>query len=457
MSVNGNVIFPPVSMADVRTSLSRTDKRLRDLCQSNAVNRWARYKPIAMRGKGRLTEDALISAKYGLSPSSMEKVPKVLYPTYVDGSATIGDDGYSWDEISAEWREWEYRMPDGGEQSPYRLTDFAPSVGGPVWGYYHDTPPPMDGFAQFSVTLAELSSIANDESITATAGSDADIYNMVVSKTTGLYTNFRARFGDASWQQINNASTYTIPLTSLLAGIYSGNEDYRIGLVIYLPHTNHAHLIVSAATFREVYGAYQSKSVQMSAPTLCSNQYLCKEIADYFASNPKIRTVAFRALPVLVKNAYFTRIGRMQSSTPYLSVTADNSTVFYCAPSFVSSIPVIIRRSAETTIYDKYSMTAIANGNYAHFGGGVSWGRIPINDVKVSYIGSRLASDETVYFKAEIVYVSSFKGSTPVGSTITQRGSVTFAEGSVAGDSRTIIAYPGATVTNYELSYEEIL
>lgn len=449
MSIRDGIIYPPVSMTDVRMSIGRSDETLEALCSRDTINRWARYKPVPYAAKGRLTESILSSVNYGLQPSSMLNTPKCLYHNFVQQGYS-----YTWDSVINEWVEWPYQRPSGGDNSPYRLSDFAATTDGQAWGYNHITPPPMVGYGQFGITLSRVRAIANDETITTIDGTGGSQYNRIVSKFEGAYTNFNARFGQEEWQKMRYASIYTIPLTTLFAEAFASDANFRVGLLVYLPHAHHTHLMVGAATFREGFTNYRPNFPQIICPTLCSNQYLCKEIGDYFRTNRLVMSEAFEALPVLVKNAYVGGLERPSPSTvPYVFSTADTNTVIYSAPSRRETVTIVVNRDEELTIYDYYEMTTESNGYYASMGNGASWGQVAINMVKIRYYGDSMATATTIYYKAEIRHITGMKGSAPIFTFSTRQGSVTFPAGSVEGDSVDIEAFPGATAMSYELSY----
>ena len=454
MSVNGKIIVPPVSMDDVRACISSRQEELEQLCKSNNINKWARYKPVRYAKKGRLTETELKSIHYGLTPIENDLLLDVLLP---DSGHSIGDEGYTWKELVSASHEWSYTRPNGGIASSYRLTDFAPADGGMQWGYKHDTLPPMSGFGSFDISLSYVSSIAENTNVSVSAGTGGELGNYIVNTNDGLYTNFAARIGDGSQDTINYTDTYTLPITYLLESIY-GQSYYRIGLVAISPLSEKPMLVVGAKTFYEVsQGSYTTQTlVQAVCPTLCSNQLLCKEIAEWFVSNPTKRQVELKAVPVIVANAYFTRVPRQGSNIPYVVAVASdiesNVTAIYSVPSQSSEISIIVSDDGGGLLQN-YEIGIVGTDNYVPYAGGASWGRVYINKAVLRYIGiNTLSSPKTIYYKASYTYVSGFKGQTPI---VTSGELVSFKavpEGTQTGVEIELYASPGLSVTSYELS-----
>lgn len=454
MSLNAKIITPPVSMDDVRTCISCSYDELEMLCRSNNINKWARYKPVRYAKKGRLTEAELKSVHYGLTPVANDLLLDVLLP---DSGHHIGDDGYSWKDLVSASHEWTYTHPSGGATSPYRLTDFAPAIDGMAWGYKHDTRAPMSNFGSFDVALSYVQSIANDTNVTVSAGTGGALGNYVVSAHDGLYANFAARIGDGSADTINNTDTYTLPITYLLESIY-GQLYYRLGLVVVSPLSGRPMLVVGAKTFYEVaQGSHTPQTlVQDLCPTLCSNQYLCKEIVDWFADNPRQGRAVLKAVPVIVANAYFTRVARQDSSTPYVmciaTETDGNVTSIYSVPSESREIDMIVSGGG-SALDNNYEIGIVGTNEYVPYAGGASWGRVYINRAVLRYIGINAPSTpKTIYYKASYTYVSGFKGQTPIVTPGELSGYKTVPSGTQSGEEILLYAAPGLSVSSYELS-----
>lgn len=94
-----------VSIADVRKVLGVSSTDLRDLCKSENINKWARYKPVAYAGFPiRFTGNTAFDKVTGLNINGMIGTPS-------DVAAYYG-------------QEVTYVRPNGGMSSPYRLSDF---------------------------------------------------------------------------------------------------------------------------------------------------------------------------------------------------------------------------------------------------------------------------------------------------------------------------------------------
>lgn len=120
MSTNKGIITRPVSIADVQKTLGVTANDVGSLCTSDAINKWAKYKPVSRAKLIPLTEEERkgtggTGEYYGLQCTL----------TQITISPEIHNVGF------------EYIRPTGGISSPYRLSDFE--------GYDHAATPDPTG------------------------------------------------------------------------------------------------------------------------------------------------------------------------------------------------------------------------------------------------------------------------------------------------------------------------
>lgn len=142
MAYNG-IISPPVlnnpSGGDIQAALGESSGAVDVLCKSNNINKWARYKPVRHSTKKPITQSERNSVAWGLSvPYFTSEINEAVYnimqaPSYAD----VG---------------WGYLKPNGGNNAPYRQSDFgktpndasqAPWVG-TMQGYNHQAKFPME-------------------------------------------------------------------------------------------------------------------------------------------------------------------------------------------------------------------------------------------------------------------------------------------------------------------------
>lgn len=101
MSISGKQIIAPVDVSDVQKILGVSSGDVGTLCRSNKINKWCRYKPVqypSVNATGFLTS--------GISIGFISDTPENI---------ALAEPGVY---------EWNYQIPTGGMNSPYRLTDF---------------------------------------------------------------------------------------------------------------------------------------------------------------------------------------------------------------------------------------------------------------------------------------------------------------------------------------------
>ena len=136
MSVSNGIISAPVSISDIQNAIGTSGGGdLATICRSGNINKWAKYKPVrtpvidTVTGQWNASTGRWLSSatwwkadgKCGLnidtfnSPGSMTNPSSFLY------------------KLKNGLLPWEYLLPQGGSQSPYRQQDFA--------RYWHDAVP----------------------------------------------------------------------------------------------------------------------------------------------------------------------------------------------------------------------------------------------------------------------------------------------------------------------------
>lgn len=113
MPNNNGIITAPVSFDDVRKVLGHGSRDLGTLCTETNVSKWSKHKPtsypslfpqngVQWKGNGKNTI-------WGMKVDSLQSVNSAK-DVYEDGTFTH--------------HNWEWDKPVGGENSPYRITDF---------------------------------------------------------------------------------------------------------------------------------------------------------------------------------------------------------------------------------------------------------------------------------------------------------------------------------------------
>lgn len=308
MGYNNNRVTKPVSFKDVQSALGVSYTGLAQLCICDNINKWAMYKPISHTSIGVLSESDRGSKTYGLSAVQNAKAID-LYK----GNIAANDTNFNAAVTSSY--DWKYTKPTGGSSSPYRLADFVDPTSS-TRGYYHLTPPPIEIEGNAVFTKDQLTAVANTYWVTATVPSGditnwrLQIYTTYTKSQTleaGLvYSGYKARWGTASQDNINGASTDVIPLTYLLGDAIL-NQNWRMGLLVYAPAVSglfsaEAGLFVSKTTLKYAHANGNSGTTgNMISVDLCTNQLLAQHMLACFGS---ASTMNFRALPVMVKDCY---------------------------------------------------------------------------------------------------------------------------------------------------------
>lgn len=91
------------------------------------INKWARYKPESYKKNFDLTDDERFTNHYGLSMTGYASLwgnPQLVSVT--DGKIDISEDttGFLYKLCKGTLGQFDYVLPKGGENSPYRLGDF---------------------------------------------------------------------------------------------------------------------------------------------------------------------------------------------------------------------------------------------------------------------------------------------------------------------------------------------
>lgn len=120
MGIDKGIITRPVSIADVQKALGVTANDVGNLCTSNAINKWAKNKPVSRTKLTPLTDEE----RKGTG-SSGEYYGLQCTLTHITISPELHNVGF------------EYIRPTGGISSPYRLSDFD--------GYDHSAQPDPTG------------------------------------------------------------------------------------------------------------------------------------------------------------------------------------------------------------------------------------------------------------------------------------------------------------------------
>lgn len=117
-----NIITAPVSISNVKETLGESSNSLGNLCISDRVNMWAKYKPV------RLAEFSTVGNSQWYRGDDLDCGIQVIsnYGSVISMVADAKED---------KIENWIYKKPRGGEKEPFRLGDFNK--------YYHNSQTPL--------------------------------------------------------------------------------------------------------------------------------------------------------------------------------------------------------------------------------------------------------------------------------------------------------------------------
>ena len=144
MAHGTNTITAPVSMpGDIAAVLNIAGTDLQAICQSPAINMWAKWKPIAHATIGILSDSVRASNNYGIRNiptwSNINKMKNFWLG--IDQSST------NYPDCGIQPAYWDYNKPT----SYFRLSDF--SNAGKTAGYLHNAEPPIGKSMYSSYTI----------------------------------------------------------------------------------------------------------------------------------------------------------------------------------------------------------------------------------------------------------------------------------------------------------------
>lgn len=168
MSIVNGIITAPVSIEDVKKVLNESSNDIATLCKSNNINMWSKYKPVNLRKK--FVPDTLNSdGRSWTAPRG--RLGWWLGNNTVNDAALVIPLVSRKSDFDSDKAKWIYNRPYGGNESPYRLSDFA--------GYWDDAQAPIS--PAYPVTNEFFISETATFSIWTTNTSDIDYPNQCVS------------------------------------------------------------------------------------------------------------------------------------------------------------------------------------------------------------------------------------------------------------------------------------
>lgn len=132
MSIVNGIITAPVSIEDVKKVLNESSNDIATLCKNHNINMWSKYKPVNLKKKF-VTDTLNSDGRSWTAPSG--KLGWWLGNNTVNDAALVIPLVSRKSDFDSDKAKWIYNRPYGGNESPYRLSDFA--------GYYDDAQAPI--------------------------------------------------------------------------------------------------------------------------------------------------------------------------------------------------------------------------------------------------------------------------------------------------------------------------
>lgn len=398
MAYENGMISRPVSIRDVQRCLGSNSGDLGTLCVRPNINKWAWFKPIRTSNIGLLNESMRQSARYGLFFRENTDAENIL-----KGTVTINEENFN--NAASSNYEWSYIRPTGGTSSPYRLTDFVcedASLG--LIGYKHNTQPPYEIFGDWGVKLSTLNRVANTYSVVTTGNNYewgirmySDYTNITEIYAGNIFTGYRMKYSTLSQYDINSPDPMAIPMTYLLSGAVGASENWRVGLIVFVPPSS-VGLFVSKKNIKDTTGV-GGENVRDLSVEMCTNQELALIMYRYMSGKTEY---TFRALPVLVKDVKISQSPK-QSETDIVRtfVNIDSSPDTKIFPLPTGSVEIGIKIIPESSGGDSEDDATSNN-----FTLGIKWvgttGYDPINAITITY-PSTITSDKTAQLDIDYV------------------------------------------------------
>lgn len=182
MSIVNGIITAPVTLEDVRSVLNEDSNDIATLCKNSNINMWSKYKPVNLRKKF-VTDTLNSDGRSWTAPSG--RLGWWLGNNTVDDAALVIPLVSSKSNFDDDKAKWTYNKPYGGDQSPYRLSDFA--------GYYDDAQPPIypaypntnEFFISQTATFSIWTASTNEVDYPNQCVSLTDIFQILTQTTDG--------------------------------------------------------------------------------------------------------------------------------------------------------------------------------------------------------------------------------------------------------------------------------
>lgn len=321
------IVTKPIDTTDVAAALGVNSSDVGFLCSSEEINMYARYKPIKFKKWSELTE----AEREGMSTDAADNIHfgiQITGPTSGELDSTLSE---------IHDTEFKYIRPVGGEDSPYRLTDFDK--------YKHDALPNPGASFQLSSKGGLLEAYFNDED--HQQGSLAGI--VVQYDETNIYgVDFTDMLKDTA-ETLQNVLSRAYPcilVTDALGKSYFTALDYPGDLL-------------SAPAARPLYynGAYQRSSnwsVRFGKPVL-SNGLNPSTRKPWTSAQTGMRATLFLLKSADIYGPYLDFAKTQNFSENWISLAADSAFMGVAnpivLPADILGAPLVLRSSTAAMVY----------------------------------------------------------------------------------------------------------
>ena len=306
----GYLSITNLHLSEVKAALSETSNNLSQLCTSDNINKWSRWKPIRS-SVATMTLDEIKAQHCGLQPVSLGSSPT----------------------------EWTYLKPTGGASSPYRLGDFR--------NYDHDATVPCGVFSDIgiSVTDEQLNLIKSSSDIQTYFDNTTGYLWTLKSNQQTIWTMYATTIiaikcrlyvgGTDNYISIGGTDfDKALPLNELA----SFNQGYRLGLLCNTKGSTAQYLITGLCPFGlgGNEGDYE--------PSFITNTYL--------ATLLRSTKLEIEAIPCLVRNSLL-----MYNATDGVYVSVNNADIL-SVPNGLGKFT--LRKATSYTMTITVTYTAVA-------------------------------------------------------------------------------------------------
>jgi hypothetical protein len=350
MSYSNGEIYGNISINDIQRAIGNSSPDLGTLIRTGNINKWARYKPVSYPGVDKVRSRDIRSHGLPFTPDTyFDGLTGLSFSSMIDTPSSVA--GYDDIEIS-------YIRPTGGQNSPYRDTDFS--------GYNHNAQKPaeiyfgstfkLDRGMSCRVTIYDRSSadeqsyISFSDFINDSSFASADkrlclaVYDVAVSDNAPIWYFFSEKFSSVgssgTWDVGTNM--FNTNFTQLL----TIGKSYKFQVMVVTNHSYLEQVIPNTDRYRWEYGVSPSEMSSME-----SGSGAMKAMCLAFENGMDRCVRALQNSSVVTDRSYY--LG-MLSVEKYGEIVYDGNYQKLCTCLYLPAI--IIRSRTALSSSDQYQM-----------------------------------------------------------------------------------------------------